>query len=383
MPVRRRGQSDGRQGLKTDRPEQLQSAHESPEPSRCGARDPWESIRADFQALLDGIYSGASQSVVNRVAKQLNRDFSQSGTTRIHQGTEFALPEGATTDHSLVLTLKVFKTATGVSSPALARTLATAGKFALRQHCAFRNGIVRICLDNSVDQSRDKDALEILTQQDYSALSWSTEVQGPSQNQIKQCRQNAPICMIHWLSTARNLALEDVYSYLHTYVWNAYPEPRARTKRVSLLLNATASSSRVASVVSSLLNKRNDALHQAHSDQHRRLRTVEAKAKRSDDELFHLRRDLDGERAIREGLERDLSAEKEEHSTTRVHLLDDYERLRSRLSRELGSASSLLADSLSALDREPPKVKIVEHHLRLVVEALQGEIERLNKGTKK
>lgn len=39
--------------------------------------------------------------------------------------------------------------------------------------------------------------------------------------------------------------------------------------------------------------------------------------------------------------------------------------------------SSLVNDGLQALDRDPPKLDVVEHHMRLVQDALNAEIERL------
>ena len=72
-----------------------------------------------------------------------------------------------------------------------------------------------------------------------------------------------------------------------------------------------------------------------------------------------------------------LHDEQENHKSTRTHMQDDFEYLRSRLLRGLKQEVSLLDEGLHAIKREPPKVMVMEDHAERVLEGLKREIGKL------
>lgn len=334
----------------------------------------------DFNGLLREIYAGATQSRIDQLLRALNRATHQSRASWIHQCANPALPEAAKVDLTLECTKKLFRAAFQSRSAVLAQGLVEVGRLALLSHCAFHHSTVEACINASDDQSRDVAALEILSAQDYSVLTWPAEMPSLSQQRSRRCRQSAILCLICWLAIARRLKSEEVCAYLDKYIWKMQTNvPRSDQARTTSLISASPSSFKVTSVVSTLSGEQNAILRRALTDQSHRLRTMEADGRRSAKALEDSQRNLTAEKSSRTEVERDLANEKANHAATRVHLQDDYERLRSRLSRNLESASLLLNDGLQALDRDPPKLDIVDHHMRLVQDAIRAEIEWLKR----
>ena len=60
---------------------------------------------------------------------------------------------------------------------------------------------------------------------------------------------------------------------------------------------------------------------------------------------------------------------------------DKFELLRTRILRRLVSEVELLEDSLSAVRKNPPKIRVVEDHIDRVLEGLNREIALLKKDT--
>ena len=376
MQPRKLKHNTGRDDTAADHLDRRLSSHGS-QITRISGRTSHE-FPADFDGLLGQIYAGATQSQISRLLTALNRDAQQSRASWLDQCVEPTLPDSARADLTLESTKRLFKAALQRRSSLLSQALVAVGRLALQAHCAFDHLVVQGCIKASDDRSRDVPALEILADQDYSVLSWPAETPGLSRKQFKQCRQSALVCLICWLATARRLTSEEVWAYLDEFVWKGHTKvPKSDQSRVSSLITASPSSFKTTAVVTALSEERSGIQRQELADQRRRLSRAEGEGRRSAQELHGLKEDLASVRNVRAGLERDLANEKAQHVATRVHLQDDYERLRSRLSRNLESVSSLLNDGLQALDRDPPKLDVVEHHMRLVQDALNAELERL------
>ena len=77
-------------------------------------------------------------------------------------------------------------------------------------------------------------------------------------------------------------------------------------------------------------------------------------------------------------LEKLLDQERESHTHTRLNLLDEIEKMRTRLIRRLKSEIGLLMDGLHALRRDPPKVHVMDDHAERAIDALKQELKHLN-----
>ena len=76
---------------------------------------------------------------------------------------------------------------------------------------------------------------------------------------------------------------------------------------------------------------------------------------------------------LRECWQREQQARADE----RLHLQDDYERLRGRVLQRLRSEVTLLDEGLTALRREPPKVGVMVDHADRVLDGLKKQIGEL------
>lgn len=233
-------------------------------------------------------------------------------------------------------------------------------------------------LKNLVDAPSPEEAMAIIASLDRKALQAIPPDKIATIKSLQELRINTAYCLAVWFAETRGYGFDRLCQLLYNSLWRPAAETKnGGTDRLRMLtqiedlggvgLAATIFKQQAGeqAVVTAAVRKEMDVLrvrYQHLEEQNRRLQ-----------EQGHERK------ARIAQLEQDIAEEHQRHSHTRIHLGDEHEQLRTRLLRRLKDETALLVEGLNALQREPPKIHVMEDFAERALEGLKKEIQELEK----
>ena len=254
----------------------------------------------------------------------------------------------------------------------------------LKHHPAFQSPYLVATLDNRPDAPQPERAVEALAAQDFSKLIAEPEQKRGMTALAMQCKENAVRCLLLWLFGRREVSevsLECIRQLLQQHIWSTYASRhKSAADQFRTLLSARQASASVASITSDLLEPQiTQQIHRANAAKRAEERAV-ATAERLTRQVEQLQREYAASVERGELLDQELANQKTTHADERAHLQDEYERLRGTVLRRLKDELVLMEEGLHALQRNPPRVRVMVDHADRVIDGLRLEIDRLREG---
>ena len=218
----------------------------------------------------------------------------------------------------------------------------------------------------------------MLAKQPFDSLPWSEDTAALKKSELDKCRVNAVCCLLLWHRETRRTSFEDISRSLRTS-WE--PDAQRHKSEAQKLRALMGNRDPAAAAIScSLLEKQAFDAEQ----QERVAREAEKKAntwaRELEGRLAGIERQLDAEKAQVERLTADLDEERQAHENDIAHRRDEYAKLRGRVLRRFKRELSLLEVGLHALQRDPPKVPVMEDHAERAIDGLKREMQALERG---
>ena len=246
----------------------------------------------------------------------------------------------------------------------------------LRGHPVFRAPSLLSLLACDPAAPEVDDAARTLTARVHESLAWPDGGRALNKTEMVKCRANSVACLLLWAWETNGVSLERVLRCLYANLW-APAGRRQRSERQRLKALMATRDGAVVAVAYELLDKLAlESLYEAgaarKSEERATSRAMKAEAALADSQ-GQLGSSLDKAHS----LEEELRNEQRERELEASHFRDDYQKLRGRLLQRLKEEVSLLDEGLSALNREPPKVHVMQDHANRAIDNLRREMERL------
>lgn len=246
----------------------------------------------------------------------------------------------------------------------------------LKQHPLYRcNNLVSV-IANLDDALGPVEAIRSIATLSKQTLARLTGLQRPKPKDIEALRLNAINCLALWLWETRGTQVNRVIRWLYDGYWSEDASPE--TSETGWLKTVTGVTEVLGVGTACKLFK------EEADDSWRRAAGLQSKIESLCEEIAGLGQaiaDLEGVVQERDGiisrLSQELEAERSAHASSRAHLGDDREHLRSNAVYRLKREVSLLSEGLQALRKEPPKVRVMDDHAERVLEGLQAALKEL------
>jgi hypothetical protein len=194
--------------------------------------------------------------------------------------------------------------------------------------------------------------------------------------QVELLRTNAVHTVVLWLVLVRNESQTEVINALFHCIW----DKRGRSVRSSQerwrLIGEAKSPEAIGIVCQQYLThakEQQDEANRASNAQSKAEQSLQLTAAALEDAQETVRQK---EQRIRELLD-ECSLAKQEHDAAVMHMRDEFERLRTRAVRRLHRELELLQEGMLALQRDPPRVHIMQDHGERAIEGLRQELRAL------
>lgn len=325
--------------------------------------------------LLREIYSGKfKRSTLKKEELTAMRHASKSGEPKKEEILNLAL-----SDRTLDRTRQLILLGGKLGETIIAEQIREFVREVLQRHPAFGMKSLTDVLKNFPESATENRAIELLMSQDYASLSWPAGIEPMKKKELEQCKENAVYCLLLWFWAKGETSVEHIQRHLEKYLWKPDAK-RYKTDRDKLRV-LTKNDHAAASIACALFEKQ--ALQQsqradaAQKDEERAI----AREQRLRNELTDAKEKLTTSQTEIDRLEKELEREKQTHADDRVHLKDDYERLRGQVLRRLNDELSLLDEGLRALRRDPPKVHVMVDHAERAIDGLKRDMEQLRENS--
>lgn len=245
-------------------------------------------------------------------------------------------------------------------------------------HPIFSTPELAAAIKNLPGAPEPETALAIVANSDLVTLTRLIRDKSPSSKMLTELRSNGTYCLAVWFVETRGLGLDRLSQLLLTSLWQPAADlSKSETTRlrvlteiedhdgvglVAAIFKQQASEQALAAV----------AARKAQEIQQGQMQSLQEHNRRLQDDVQAC------ETKIAE-LEQALAQGRQDLEHTRIHLGDDYEKLRTRLLRRLKTEVNLLSEGLHALRREPPKINVMDDHAERALDGLKKEIRELDK----
>ena len=284
----------------------------------------------------------------------------------------------ARADTSLQQTKQLLLLCIRTEAPKIANGLREFCRDVLGSHPLFQGKGVREMLANPQSMPMES-AVTALLSADAKGLNADGEKPLPK-SQVERVRTNAIHCLVLLLRASQGTSLRRIQRALQKHLWTPKAR-RHRTENEKLEVLLGARDPTAASVTFALLDDEAVLQGQRAEAAARGEQRAQTRAQGLENQTADLeRRLLEAERQCAE-LREELNEAKEAHAATDARWRDNYETLKGRTLNRLIEESSLLAEGLHALKREPPKVRVMIDHAERAIEGLKGEAEKIWRDT--
>jgi hypothetical protein len=279
-------------------------------------------------------------------------------------------------DVRLAIPRQLLLVAFDVSHPALRASLRDFVGSALRTHPAFASEEMTAILKNLPDGPDVGDALTMIANLDYSKLAALPEKVRRKKADLAALRANATYCLGLWFVETRAVTHQELAQHLFSSLW----QPKEKSTHDDLtqlrLLTETRDLAAVGAACESFKNQADE------------MSSLAVRARRGEGEALEtarllaasanqLKQELEAREAKIIAVEQDMTEQKQRYENELAHLRDDHESLRARVLRRIREDVNLLDEGLHALQRDPPKVRVMEDHAERALAGLRSEVKQL------
>ena len=302
---------------------------------------------------------------------------------RVPPETQATVEDVASKDLSLANTHQLMALLVGFDDAGFAEARDFARRVLLH-HPAFQHPDLIATLNSRPDAPRPEKAVECLASRDFRLLIADPN-KGLSKaavaRQGKEIKENAIRCLLFWLVAKREITVDRTRELLLRHVWSTYAQrQRAPADQLRALFAAKQAAAVAASISSEFLEKQVARQnYRADAAQHAEAKAT-ARAGKLERDLEELQRELEASLERGRVLGQELASQTAAHADERAHLQDEYERLRGTVLRRLKDELTLMEEGLHALQRDPPRVRVMVDHADRVIDGLRAMIDGLREG---
>ena len=316
--------------------------------------------------LLDAFYVGKfKRSTLN--AKERGR---MREVAKLDEGKRTDLLSVAKSDRTLSKTRELMLFCIGLDEPIITKQVWEFCGLVINRHPAFKNSLSALTVLPEVA------AVEKITNNDYSTLSWPSKIKPLTKGEQEQCKLNAVHCLLLWLREKQALSLDRIQHILQVSLWSSISQKHSREKdKIRALLSTK--DFYAAPIVCAMLKESVGKANKGAAVALQKKEEAEMCSQKLYENLAKVRKEMEETKVRESRFEKELAQEKQLRINDTTHLKDDYEQLRGRVLRCLKGELSLLDEGLHALQRESPKVHVMIDHAERAIDGLKREIERL------
>ena len=285
----------------------------------------------------------------------------------------------ARADTTLQQTKQLLLLSIRTEAPKIVNGLREIAREVLASHPLFQGKSMREMLANPQSMPMET-AVAALLSADAESLHADGEKPLP-ESQVERVRTNAIHCLVLLLRASQGTSLRRIQRALQKHLW-APKARRHRTENEKLEVLLAARDPTAASVTFALLDDEAVLQGQKAEAAVRGEQRAQTKAQGLEKQIADLERRLRETQEQRAELREELDESREAHATTDARWRDNYETLKGRTLNRLIEESSLLAEGLHALKREPPKVWVMIDHAERAIEGLKREAEKIRRDTR-
>lgn len=195
---------------------------------------------------------------------------------------------------------------------------------------------------------------------------------------IRKARRNAFLCAVIWRFAERQATFAEFFRSLRSTIFQSAPDDKEVEEKLLnfLVLSQEKDRPGIAAFAQWFHDQTLQAQKQA--EQHKqRLDSLQLQKQELDDLLLAKEDEIVLLNEQLSTLQLQVDASVEEIRILKVHSKDDLERQKSRTLRTLEDEIPVLADCLTALNRDPPKVEVAKEYLGTALDTLNRELKAL------
>ena len=328
-----------------------------------------ESVGQLLQAVYDGAFKRAALKRAELTAMRNAPKLTDRERERI-------LGIALSRDRTLDSTRRLMLLADKLDAPVVKGQIRRFSGDVLEHHPAFKT-LTSVLRDLPEGRTEDQ-SIRYLASQDYASLSWPEKTDPLKKVGLARCKTNAMHCLLLWFRMTRRTSVERIQHFLEDHLWKpAASRYKTDSEKLRVLMNTRDPAA--ASIACALFEEQARQASQREEFERRAKRREMERAQKLNEELTDVRARLAASQVEIGRIQKKLAEESQAHADDRAHLKNDYEQLRGRVLRRLREELSLLDEGLHALQRDPPKVRVMIDHAERAIDGLKDEVDRLKR----
>jgi len=322
--------------------------------------------------LIAFIYGRKGKSVT--LKPKVIKVLSQSPTLDLSAFEE--LLRLARNDLRLAVPVQLLLVTLGISHPALRASLRDFVGAVLREHPAFSSQQMNAALRNLPEGPDVERSLKLISSAEFLKRQPLPDRMKSRKREIAALRVNATYSLALWFAETRGLKPEEVADALFLCLWRADGN-QARDELKQFRLLTRSHDVDAVGAACTVFKQRADNMSAAASRAQRGEAEALEKAATLTGSVNELTEELNDREAKITAINTQMEKQKQDYENRLAHARDDHENLRARVLRRLKEDVRLLDEGVHALQRDPPKVRVMEDHAERTLDGLRREIQQL------
>jgi hypothetical protein len=282
----------------------------------------------------------------------------------------------ARNDLRLAVPVQLLLATLSISHTALRASLREFAGAVLREHPAFSSQQMNAALRNLPEAPDLERSLRLISSAEFLRRQPLPDKIKRKKRDLTALRVNATYSLALWFAETRGLKPEDMVEALFLSIWEPDGDQARDALRQFRLLTANHDVEAVGAACS-IFKQRADNMSAAAARAQRGEAEALEESQKLTASVSKLGAELSNRQAEIAALETQMENQKQDYENKLAHERDDRENLRARVLRRLKDDVKLLDEGVHALQRDPPKVRIMEDHAERTLDALRKEIHHL------
>jgi len=282
----------------------------------------------------------------------------------------------ARSDLRLAVPVQLLLVTLGISDTALRASLREFAGAVLRNHPAFSSQQMNAALRNLPEGPDVERSLKLISSVEFLKRQPLPDKMKRSKRELAGLRVNVTYSLALWFAETRGLKPEDLADSLFLSLWQTDGDQARDALKQFRLLTANHDVEAVGAACA-VFKRRADNMSAAAGRAERAEADALEKAQTLTKSVSKLREELNNREEQVAALETQMENQKQDYENKLAHARDDRENLRARVLRRLKEDVRLLDEGVHALQRDPPKVRIMEDHAERTLDALRKVIQQL------
>jgi hypothetical protein len=279
-------------------------------------------------------------------------------------------------DLRLAVPVQLLLVTLGISHTALRASLREFAGAVLRDHPAFSSQQMNAALRNLPEGPDVERSLKLISSVDFLKRQPLPDKMKRAKRALAGLRVNATYSLALWFAETRGLKPEDLAGPLFLTLWQPDANQARDALRQFRLLTANHDVEAVGAACAFFKRQADNMSATAARAEKAEADAVE-KSQALTVSVSNLRGELNNREEQIAALDTQVQNQKQDYENKLAHARDDRENLRARVLRRLKDDVRLLDEGVHALQRDPPKVRIMEDHAERALDALRKEIHQL------